>query len=167
MAQRGAVDGWDPPSVVQVTVVPGPRGSIGGARAGGLATRGAASLIVVGAAVCALLAGGWVPMLHRGAPRPTTVVPTRAVAAEAVPLAAAAQAYRFPLGCLRITHTREALAGAIRRRTDPCWRYGVYVTAILKRVDGTWRLALEASGGSCARNALPALVQDRLSMCRR
>ncbi|MBV9940918.1 MAG: hypothetical protein JO262_02220 [Solirubrobacterales bacterium] len=175
MAQHGAVDGSDPPSaaqvtvvqvtVMEVTVVPGPRRRTATARAGRLVGRGAAGLMVLGAVVGALLVGGEVGMFRGAAARPPTVVPSAAVA-DAVPLAAATQAYRFPLGCLRITRTRAALAGAVRRRSDPCRRYGVYVTAILRRVGGTWRLALEASGRSCPRVALAAPARGQLAVCR-
>lgn len=173
MAQRGAGDDWDPPSVVQVTVVAGPRRGTSPARAGAslaragaLATRRLGSLIVVVAAVCAALAGAGSVMFHRVANRPARVA-SRAVVVDAAPPAARAQAYRFPLGCLRITRTRQALAGAIRRRTDPCWSYGVSVTAILRRVGGAWRLALEARSRSCPRIALPGAVRARLAACRR
>jgi len=135
-------------------------------RAGRLPARGVASLIVLSAVVGAVLVGGVLPIRPGGAARPAAVVPSGAVA-DPVPFSAGTQAYRFPLGCLRITRTREALAGAIRRRSDPCWRYGVYVTAILRRVGGMWRLALEASGGSCPRIALPAPVSAQAAVCRR
>lgn len=77
------------------------------------------------------------------------------------------QAYRFPLSCMGMTLTREALAGALRSRTGPCWRYGVFVTATLRRVDGVWQLALEANSRSCPQLALPADVRAQLAVCRR
>ena len=77
------------------------------------------------------------------------------------------EAYRFPLGCMGITLTRQALAGALRSRTGPCWRYGVFVTAILRRADGVWRVALEATSRSCPQIVLPADVRAQLAVCRR
>jgi hypothetical protein len=77
---------------------------------------------------------------------------------------AEAGAYRFPLGCLGATlsggsHSYDA------NRTGPCWHYGVYVTAVLRRVDGTWRLSLEARGRSCPRLRLPAPIRSALAAC--
>jgi len=66
-----------------------------------------------------------------------------------------------------ITLTRQALAGALRSRTGPCWRYGVFVTAVLRRVDGVWSLALEATSRSCPQIALPPDVRAQLAVCRR
>jgi hypothetical protein len=77
------------------------------------------------------------------------------------------EAYRFPLGCMGATMTARALTAALRVRTGPCWRYGVFVTAILHQVDGVWRLALEATSRSCPRVPLPALVRAQLAVCRR
>jgi hypothetical protein len=77
------------------------------------------------------------------------------------------EAYRFPLGCMGVTMTAQALAGALRARTGPCWRFGMFVTAILRRVDGVWRLALEATSRSCPRVPLPAPVRAQLAVCRR
>jgi hypothetical protein len=77
------------------------------------------------------------------------------------------ETYRFPLGCMGTTLTRQALAGALRSRTGPCWRYGVFLTAILRRGDGVWRLGLEATSRSCPRIALPADIRAQLAVCRR
>jgi hypothetical protein len=161
MAQRGAPDDWDPPSVVQVTVESVARGP----RNRRLRVRAVASMLgAIAMLGTSLLAGGIGTPRHRAGHAATT--PAR-VLSDAPPLSAAAQAYRFPLGCMRITRTPQALAGSLRRRTDPCWRYGVSVTAILHRIHGAWRLALEATDGTCPRLALPALVPARLVGCRR
>ena len=162
MAQLGAGDGWDPPSVVQVTVVPGPRRPAAGAR---VRAAGISSLVALGAAACALLIGGAIAMFHGGAARPAVALPVAATV-NGVPASAPTQSYRFPIGCLRITRTHQALAGAGRRGAGSCWRYGVSVTAILWHVGGIWRLALEATSRSCPRVALPAPVRAQLTACR-
>jgi hypothetical protein len=82
-------------------------------------------------------------------------------------LAAEAEAYRFPLGCLSITLSRGAPPVAPGVRSGPCWRYGVYMTAILHRIDGAWRLALEVRSPSCPRVSLPASVRNDVVVCRR
>src|SRR3974390_2582947 len=115
MAQRGALDGWDslpnPPSVVQVTVESGPRGRHAGAGPARRRALVAVSLLATGLAA-ALVAGG----VGGGAAHPGHRTGAKASVAQPTPrLRAAAQvaevteAYRFPLGCLGITLTRQAL----------------------------------------------------------
>jgi len=43
----------------------------------------------------------------------------------------------------------------------------VFVTAVLRRVDGVWSLALEATSRSCPQIALPPDVRAQLAVCRR
>jgi hypothetical protein len=172
MGQHGALDGRDslpnPPSVVQVTVESEPRGRGIGASPGRLRALIAVSLI--GAMLAAvLIAGGVGGEASRSGRTAGANVPIsdptprlRGIAQ----VAEATEAYRFPLGCMGSTSTREALAGALRSRTGPCWRYGVFVTAILRRVDGVWRLALAATSRSCPQIALPADVRAQLAVCR-
>jgi hypothetical protein len=74
---------------------------------------------------------------------------------------AEAAAYRFPLGCLGATLRGDAL----RKRTGPCWHYGVYVTAELRRVHGVWRLMLDARSDACPRVPLPAVIRELLADC--
>jgi hypothetical protein len=82
-------------------------------------------------------------------------------------LVTSTEAYRFPLGCMSMTMTPEAMAHVLHTRTGPCWRYGVFITAILRRVGGVWRLALEATSRTCPRLSLPAAVRAQLAVCRR
>jgi hypothetical protein len=175
MAQRRASDGWDslpnPPSVLQVTVESGPGGRAAGPRARRMQALAAVGLIAAGAVVGAVLfAGGNVgarrvvettPPVYISSARPTPVM--RGVDQ----IVTMSEAYRFPLGCMGATITAQALTAALRGRTGPCWRYGVFVTAILHRVDGVWRLALEATSRSCPGVALPTLVRAQLVVCRR
>ena len=159
MAQRSALDGWDslpnPPSVVQVTVesVRRDRGTwIGSARLRALIAGG--------------LGGGAANPPHRAGANVPITDPTPRLRGIAQ-VAEVTEAYRFPLGCMAVTPTRQALAGALRSRTGPCWRYGVFVTAILRRADGVWRVALEATSRSCPQIVLPADVRAQLAVCRR
>jgi hypothetical protein len=173
MAQRGARDGWDslpnPPLVVQVTVESGPRRRVAGA--GSTRLRALIALIVLGAGLALLLVvgGPWgraAHPAHRAGANVPIADPTPRLRGVAQ-VAEVTEAYRFPLGCMGITLTREALAGALRSRTGPCWRYGVFVTAVLRRVDGVWGLALEATSRSCPQIALPPDVRAQLAVCRR
>jgi hypothetical protein len=174
MAQRRASDSWDslpdPPSVLRVTVESGP-GRAARPRVWRLRALAAASLIAAGAVASGvLLAGGHgaarraaetTPPVYISSARPTPVM--RGVD-QIVTLS---EAYRFPLGCMGATMTPKALTAAFRARTGPCWRYGVFVTAILRRVGGAWRLALQATSRTCPRVPLPAVVRAQLAVCRR
>lgn len=81
--------------------------------------------------------------------------------------AGVAAAYRYPLSCLTVTiSTRDpAYASARLNRASPCWRYGVYLTAIFHRVDGSWHEVLDANTYACPLVWLPAVVQTQLSVC--
>jgi len=173
MAQSSAPDGWDslpnPPSVVQITVESGPHDR--GTGIGPTRLRALIAVSLIGAGLAAvLIAGGVVGgAANRRHPAGENIPITdpmprlRGVAQ----VAEVTEAYRFPLGCMGITLTRQALAGALRSRTGPCWRYGVFVTAILRRADGVWRVALEATSRSCPQIVLPADVRAQLAVCRR
>lgn len=80
-----------------------------------------------------------------------------------------ADVYRYPLGCLsgRALAKNPAPSLPPVNRASPCWRYGVYLTAILHRSGGTWRLALEAINASCPAVSLPLRVRAQLVLCRR
>jgi hypothetical protein len=77
-----------------------------------------------------------------------------------------AGAYRFPLGCLgaRLAGGSQAYADAANR-TGPCSYPGVYVTAVLRRVNGVWHLSLEGHAKSCPRMRLPAPIRAVLAAC--
>jgi hypothetical protein len=181
----------DAPSNVRVTVVPGPRAHP--VRDRSAAIRGAVGLSLVVASIVLVAAAGAIvgvavgggrplrtaPVHVAGAPAratPASVLATEgrtAGTAAAVPateagkagLATVAAAYRYPLGCLGITISadRSAMLG----RHSPCWRYGVYVTAVLRQVNGVWRLMLKATSPKCPAVPLPEFVRSALITCER
>jgi hypothetical protein len=182
MAQRSTPDGWvspaDAPSNVRVTVVPGPREDRPGRsvreRSAGIRARVGVPLIVAAIAVAAA-AGAALPTVLRsgrpvslegvgfGGPRPVGS-PAAATEGSTAGVAQVAAAYRYPLGCLGITLSadRSSMLG----RHSPCWRYGVYVTAVLRQVNGVWRLMLEATSPRCPAIQLPDVVRSALIGCR-
>jgi hypothetical protein len=152
------------PILLQVTVGPGTCDGASPVRIRHLG--GIAPVVVV---ALALFMGALVILV-------TNRIPTRA---ERSRLAAAAQvrntgpvgvaaAYRYPLACLSVTiaPADPAYAAARLNRASPCWRYGVYATAIFHRVAGVWRMALETSGMSCASASIPAVVRAQLGLCK-
>jgi hypothetical protein len=163
MAQRGAPDGWDPPSIVRVTVESGPRDRAVDARVRRLRTLIATGAIGAGVVLCAVLIAGGLAGGRGGPGRSATDPAQAAIVPYADQLAAVAEAYRFPLGCVSLTESD----GRLQAHPGPCWRYGVSVTAILRRVAGVWRLALEVRSPNCPRVALPASLLGRLAVCRR
>jgi hypothetical protein len=157
----------DPPSEVQVTVVPGPAARAIRDRTAGLrAVKGrrlTVGLAVAVAAIGAIVVGS----LHGG--RTGARVRTRSAERGTAGPAGVAAAYRYPLGCLSVTMSASdrAYASTHVDRASPCWRYGVYVTVIFHRVGAVWRLALEAASSSCPVVSLPAFVRAQLAVCRR
>lgn len=119
------------------------------------------TLCIAAVAVVAALAGAAVGKLAGSKTNATHGRP-----AEASMLAEAA-VYRFPLGCLGSTLSgRSSLrADGALSRLGPCWHYGVYLTAVLRRVDGVWRLTLDTRGNSCPDVPLPASVRALLAAC--
>jgi preprotein translocase subunit SecG len=175
MAQRSALDGRDslqnPPSVVEVTIEPGPRGRVAAAGAVRVRALVVLSLVLAGAVIGGVLVaagGGGAARRGFGQTRSASATPAQAgPRLRGMGQVTAVTAYRFPLGCMGMTLTRRALAHALRSRSGPCWRYGVFVTAILRRSDGVWQLALEATSRSCPRIALPPNIRANLAVCRR
>lgn len=112
----------------------------------------------------ALIAAGVLHSGHGGAKPAVPVVQRANVASARI-----AAVYRYPLGCLgaRIVARQPAPSPSPIDHAGPCWRYGVYVTAILRRSAGAWRLALEAISASCPVVSLPLLVRAQLAVCRR
>lgn len=170
MARRSTPDARPsfvhPPSNVQVTVVPGPRGPRSRAVRDRIrAVRTGVVVIVASIAVVAAAGGGFVALAPRGgrAARPTAVQPSADTGSAGIDSIAAA--YRYPLGCLGITLSadRSMMLG----RHSPCWRYGVYVTAVLRQVNGVWRLMLKATSPSCPAVVLPEIVRSALVTCER
>lgn len=97
----------------------------------------------------------------------TVAAATRQSPTDRIPAIAAV--YRYPLGCLGASLSGSDQARVSKRygRTSPCWHYGVYVTAILRPVRGSWRLALKAISPACPKVVLPAIVRAQLAVCRR
>jgi hypothetical protein len=195
MAQRSTPDGWgspaDAPANVRVTVVPGPRPHPVRDRSG--ASRAGVGLPVVVAAIVLVTAAGAIVAIALRGGRPVSAAAVHGTEARTTGDAAAvhgtearatgdaaavhgtatstagvagiAAAYRYPLGCLGITLSadRSSMLG----RHSPCWRYGVYVTAVLRRVNGVWRLMLEATSTKCPDVTLPDIVRSALVACER
>jgi hypothetical protein len=170
----------DPPSIVRVTVESGPPGRLAEVRTGRVrASLAVAVLVVAGAAIGALvLAAGGAGTASRAPSQMRIVrVPRNAeaaVGAQAGPrlrgmsqVTSITEAFRFPLGCMGATLTQEALANALATHTGPCWHYGVFVTAVVQRVDGVWQLALAARSPSCPDIGLPPAARAALAECRR
>jgi hypothetical protein len=182
MAQRGALDGRDslpnPPTVMQVTVESGPRGRVPAVRPVRLPALVIVALVVAGAMVGGVLvavSGGGASRGGAQTPAPAHQTPSAlATIGESGPrmrgvaqVASVTEAYRFPLGCMGMTLTRRTFADALASRTGPCWRYGVFVTAILRRIGGVWQLALEATSRTCPQVVLPPYIRAELAVCRR
>jgi hypothetical protein len=140
---------------------------------------GAITLLLVAALVALVLttvAGGD----HRGVhAKPSLTVPNAApsslehhldveaaVAREPGPAGVAA-AYGYPLPCLSVTiaPSDRAYARADYNRASACGRYDGTVTAIFHRVDGEWRIVLDATGYSCPIAALSRAVATELDVC--
>ena len=82
---------------------------------------------------------------------------------------AVAAAYRYPLGCLgaALSGIRQPVVGGRLDRAGPCWRYGVYLTVVLRRVGRVWRMGLEAVSPSCPDLSVPSFVRAQVVACRR
>jgi hypothetical protein len=131
----------------------------------------ARSRLLLALALAAAAAGLFVGSAGGGREARPTAAPS-VKAAHAAQLhdpgpAGVAAAFRYPLGCLSVTiySSHPAYATALLDRASPCWRYGVYVTAIFRRADGQWRLMLEADSNSCPAVALPSTVRAQLARC--
>ena len=157
-----------PPWDVQVTIVRDPPDHP--IREWVAAIRGIVRARVIGLVVIAAVAGGGGVLV--GAPHSAGAGPStgaRVAQRNAAGPAALEVVYRYPLGCLSamsFAHHRAHITARFDR-ASPCWWYGVYVTAILRRVDGTRRLALEAVSPSCPAVPLPPLVRAQVAVCRR
>jgi hypothetical protein len=171
MAQPRTPEGWgplaDPPWDVRVTIVRTPQRRAVSDRIASMSR--AARMRVVVAMVLLLGAVGSVVLnaTGGGTTRGASLAPAApGVVAGATGQPAVAAIYRYPLGCLGASLSSGERSFARNQSADPCWRYGVYVTAILSRVRGTWQLALEAVSPSCPPVSLPAPVRAQLAVCR-
>ena len=164
MDRPSAPDRWDQlgdqPWDVQVTVVRAPPGRVGRTQIAGVPILTVARTLV--ALVLVLGCAG--ALVLNAAPARHSRAPTAGLPAGA----ATESPYRYPLGCMGATLSvpRRMSAGEARA-ARPCWRYGLYVTAILRQVRGVWRLGLEAVSPSCPVVSLPAIVRAQLAVCRR
>lgn len=171
MAQRTTPDRRgslaDPPSQVQVTVVPGPHGAVRGRLAH--LRRVLRPALFAGLAVTAAAVGTVLLVVGRNGHAARASGDVRIALSRAAAPPGVAAVYRYPLGCLGVTLSAAdpAYASAHLDRGSPCWRYGVYVTAIFHRVDGVWRLMLEATSATCPPVSLPAAVRAALAVCQR
>ena len=154
---------FDPPSDVRVTIIVASRGDRLRPKLRALGNSCQTRPVIrclAGLAAVAALAGAAVGDLAG------TGTPPRHGRSASARMLAEAAAYRFPLGCLgatlRSSSTRPSNATT---GTGPCWHYGVYVTAVLRRVDGIWRLTLAARSDSCPSVPLPATVRALLVAC--
>ncbi|HTP19692.1 MAG TPA: hypothetical protein VMJ65_08815 [Solirubrobacteraceae bacterium] len=95
----------------------------------------------------------------------TSATHSRATPATIEGLARIETAYRYPLGCLGLTLSPDQ--GSAVGGQSPCWHYGVYVTAVLGRDNGVWRLMLEATSPKCPAVALPSIIRSALIACNR
>jgi hypothetical protein len=182
MARRATSDRLgplaDPPSRVHVTVVPGPRARPAGERlrvvGNGL---GAPVVVILTAIVVAVVAiaaivvvtssdGGRVHGPGERRPGRITAQARRARTAAHQTVAAA---YAYPLGCPGLRLSGGTPAGVIARltRTNPCWRHGVYVTAILRKARGRWHVMLKATSPKCLEVPLTDVVRSDRVICKR
>jgi hypothetical protein len=149
----------EPPSEVEVIVLPVPsdpadRGHTGGKAVllNASAIIGLALVITAASAIVATVSlGGRGGAPRAGAREPAEVVPS----------------YRAMRRCSMVTISQSdpAYARLELGHTRPCWRHAVSVDAIFHRVDGTWRPVLDASSYSCPVTSLPAAVQADLAIC--
>jgi hypothetical protein len=124
----------------------------------------------IGAALAiAVLPGGGpgsapapVPTSQSPTPPARTPRPPSVLVETGPPSATVAQLYHFPLGCLASSAT------AVQRdRTGPCSPHDGYVTAVVRRVGGVWRVTLEPTSPPCAQMPVPPLARGKVKACRR
>jgi hypothetical protein len=169
MADRAAPE--DPgaagqsPVLVRVTVEAGPRRSVTSRQIGRLGLLAPAIVVVAIGLLAATVVGVAAnrttrtaePLLHAPPTPPSNPGP-----------GGVAAAYRYPRDCLDVTMDAAdpAYASVRLNRVSPCWRYGVYVTAILHRIAGVWRMVLNATGTGCPMTSIPAVVRRQLGLCQ-
>jgi hypothetical protein len=174
MAKDRNPDRWgrltQPPSEVEITVLPGRDGRAHRGRIVeiyGLASAHAVIvlhalivLVLVFAAIGAIVAGGLLGDHHRSASR--SALDLR----EGGPAGVAA-AYGYPLRCLSVTVAANdpTYARADFDRRSLCGRYDGPVTAIFHRVDGAWSTVLDTISYTCPVASLPPAVQATLGVC--
>jgi hypothetical protein len=78
------------------------------------------------------------------------------------PSATAPSLYRFPIGCLY-----SKVTAVERNRRGVCAPHDGYVTAVVRRVGGVWRVTLTPTISSCAPAPVPPLARGKVKACRR
>lgn len=168
MADRAAPE--DPgaagqsPVLVRVTVEPGPHRRVTSRQLGRLGRFAPAVQVVAIGLFAAAVVGVAANQVTGTAAPPLHAQPSQASTPGPVGVAAA---YRYPRDCLDVTMDAADPAYAVVRlnRVSPCWRYGVYATAIFHRVAGVWRMVLNATGAGCPMTSIPAAVRIQLGLC--
>jgi hypothetical protein len=175
MAEPPPPDGPSPleerASVVRITVVPGPRGSIreGIARI----RRGPQRRLLIGLAGAVALAAavaGAVIVVAGGSPSVRPTGPGYASGARMSgpgpddPIEAI---YRAPFRCLRVVVAAgdPTYARAELDRAGSCWRDAAWATTILHKVGGVWRPVMLEDSGFCSDGSLPGIVRRELGVC--
>ncbi len=167
MAQRGASAGWDSPadgpSVLQITVESAPRRGLGLRRAHVLIAIAVLGVIAAAGAV-ALLPGGRGGSVPPASPPHQTPTPQQpsVLVDSGPPSATAPSLYRFPIGCFY-----SKVTAVERNRTGPCAPHDGYVTAVVRKVGGVWRVTLTPTTHSCSQLPVPPLARGKVRACRR
>jgi hypothetical protein len=169
----------DPPSRVEVTIVRGPPAPPGraahavvgtiAAAARSRAVIGLAAALIAVVALAVILSAPW-SAAWSGTPAGTPPGAAAGAGAPSAPQSVSqlAAVYRYPPRCISTTISIAESAKLARdRQAGLCWRYGVFVTAILSRVADQWQLALKAISPSCPGVSLPFAVPAKLAICRR
>jgi hypothetical protein len=163
MAQRGVPGGWDShadrPSILAITVESAPR------RHAGLRPAHVLIAIALLGAIAAAVAIAALPGPGGGSAPPPTSNPLTpdpqqpsVIVQSITPPGTAPGLYRIPPGCLRPGSTAQ---------TPACSAHAGYAIALLRRLGGSWRGTLGASGASCAPAPVPPLARGKVKACPR
>jgi hypothetical protein len=152
--------------LVRVTVEAGPRRSVASRQIGRLGRFGPALAAVAIGLFAAAVVGVAANQVTGTAAPPVRAQPSPASTPGPVGVAAA---YQYPRDCLDVTmDAADPAYAAVRlNRVSPCWRYGVYATAIFHRVAGVWRMVLNVAAAGCPMTSIPATVRMQLGLCER
>jgi hypothetical protein len=152
------------PVLVRVTIEPGPSRSTW---PGKIRLPGHFAPVVAVVAIGILAAAVFGVLRTRGTSTPPPPVHAQELPASNPGPVGVAAAYRYPRDCLSVTiPATDPVYAAVRlNRVSPCWRYGVYVTAIFHRVAGVWRMVLDVTGTGCPMTGIPSAVRAQLGLC--
>jgi hypothetical protein len=116
-------------------------------------------VIAAAVAVAALPGGGG------GAARPPAQASTSQQPSVLVesgpPSVTAPELYRFPIGC-----PDSRVTAVERNRRGVCAPHDGYVTAVVQRVGGVWRVTLTPTNPSCTQMPVPPLARGKVKICR-